>query len=781
MLKNAGNGATSQQRFRELQAANSGWHKNQSRRNGMMRCLFISAFCLSLCGAILMISKLREGESSTRGVQVLSASQAAGQGFVQAGISLDNIGSIELHEPRHEVCGPRLFFVETADTFDRLTLALQRGKVTSSSKQETLQDCCSLCQEEECHGFRLQEKDCALVVFDHVDMPVMDEVVLGNTISRLRAKMGFGKDGSRAEPAEEAAQDTLVDRSVKRTASDTEDLDLELDIDVDESQEAPSQEEELVSKDDGQEFDVDVDTGADVDVDVDAENSPDDSTLEVEQESPEEDDAQISEQDTAEHEKAKEPEQEPDHEPVKEKESSLGDFGLDFGGDSAFQLPGGGLPGLEQIDHSQDELDSADQALMNKLLGNILPGAEQASDAGDGQESEEPVESTEEDANDNAFNLELGKTRLKEVIPLGDYTRLTARDQVYGKHRNVFLRYRTNKELSAVAQDMAKSFPDVEFASYGKSGDRKKPQPLMSLRVGNGRRGKHVFVVATLRGCEWTSSLAVLHTALVLKGRWESTRRLLDAMQFHFIAIANPDGFDFSHHKSPSNARSWCKSRRVAVPGYHGVDLEKNWGLDGVSWGFGKRDGAKLDSFQGPGNFSEPETRALRDYMQHYATGRGRVALLHVKCCTGIITPPLQYNRNIPDPINLPQFAALMARHVEQTDGSKYTVETPPPFGPKFTGGMIEYMHNEANVDHAYTFEVRGVGLATRADHAKISIEPFQTLLRELETATVFTALRLLQMPMEGEPVNEPFKPSEHASTVESASSSSHKRKGSRK
>jgi len=436
--------------------------------------------------------------------------------------------------------------------------------------------------------------------------------------------------------------------------------------------------------------------------------------------------------------------------------------------------------GLDTIDHVGESADlqdflgvssseiapqESDQELMSKLMKQVTNRHNPKQEDEEEEENEvhamkpvEPEDTTEEDLLEESRYIEIGKSNLKDVIPLGDYQRLTARDQLYHSHKNIFLRYRTNKEMQSVAQEMGNYYKDVEYVAYGKSGDRKKTQLLKSIRVGNGRRGKHVFVVATLRGCEWTSSLGVLHTAMALKGRGETTKQLLSAVQFHFIALANPDGFDYSHHKSPANARSWCKNRRVAVSGTHGVDLEHNWGLDGVSWGFGKRDGAKLDTFQGPANFSEPETMALRNYMSHYATGRGRVALLHVKCCTGSITPPQVY-RDIPNPVNVMQVATLMGRYVEHTDGSRYSIQTrDAEFHAKNHGQMIDWAHNEAMIDHAYLFEVKGTGLATRADHAKISIEPFQTLLRELETATVFLALRLLQMPIEGPAVNEPFK-----------------------
>lgn len=149
------------------------------------------------------------------------------------------------------------------------------------------------------------------------------------------------------------------------------------------------------------------------------------------------------------------------------------------------------------------------------------------------------------------------------------------------------------------------------------------------------------------------------------------------------------------------------------MSGSHGVDLENNWGLDGVTWGFGKRlkEGAKLASFQGPANFSEPETRALRDYMQHYATGRGRVALIHVKCCSAIISPPQVYKeREAALPVET--IADRIAFHMEQTDGSKYSVQARErSFHAKNQGQMIDYMHNEANVDLAFMVELKGVGL----------------------------------------------------------------------
>ena len=77
---------------------------------------------------------------------------------------------------------------------------------------------------------------------------------------------------------------------------------------------------------------------------------------------------------------------------------------------------------------------------------------------------------------------------------------------------------------------------------------------MKALEMGNPVRGKHVFVVAGLRGCDWIAPLTSLHVATTLLGRAQtSMQRILDAVRFHFVFINNPDGYAFSRRKDPKN------------------------------------------------------------------------------------------------------------------------------------------------------------------------------------------------------------------------------------
>ena len=162
-------------------------------------------------------------------------------------------------------------------------------------------------------------------------------------------------------------------------------------------------------------------------------------------------------------------------------------------------------------------------------------------------------------------------------------------------------------------------------------------------------------------------------------------------------------------------------NRRVSGGG-HGVDLERNWGIDGLSWGFGKKgkDGRKdKEGFQGLTGFSEPETKALRDYIRHYATGPGRVALLHVRCCVGSLTPPQPYERPAPadgTPAtdkprkrpNAEQAIRHIAEEVRKAESSEYAIiQREEKFNGRNTGNLIDWAYGEMDVDHAYVFELR--------------------------------------------------------------------------
>jgi len=82
---------------------------------------------------------------------------------------------------------------------------------------------------------------------------------------------------------------------------------------------------------------------------------------------------------------------------------------------------------------------------------------------------------------------------------------------------------------------------------------------------------------------------------------------LVDNREFYFVPIVNPDGYEYNRLTDPSGGGMWRKNRRG-----NGTDLNRNWGY---MWGY-DNDGSSPypsdETYRGTGPFSEPETQALR-------------------------------------------------------------------------------------------------------------------------------------------------------------------------
>ena len=113
---------------------------------------------------------------------------------------------------------------------------------------------------------------------------------------------------------------------------------------------------------------------------------------------------------------------------------------------------------------------------------------------------------------------------------------------------------------------------------------------------------------------EWISVEMALYLADELLARRSSDPELaadMDRLQIWVLPVVNPDGY--AH--SISTYRYWRKNRRDNLDGTFGVDLNRNWGHQ---WGLlsGSSNVPNDDTYHGTGPFSEPETAAMRDFLQ---------------------------------------------------------------------------------------------------------------------------------------------------------------------
>lgn len=98
-------------------------------------------------------------------------------------------------------------------------------------------------------------------------------------------------------------------------------------------------------------------------------------------------------------------------------------------------------------------------------------------------------------------------------------------------------------------------------------------------------------------------------------------RDLVDNREIFIIPCMNPDGWEYNRTNGGAGA-GWRKNRRDNPGSSWGVDLNRNWSVDwancsapivGAPSSCGSSDPAD-DTYYGPNAFSEPETRAIRDF-----------------------------------------------------------------------------------------------------------------------------------------------------------------------
>jgi hypothetical protein len=140
-------------------------------------------------------------------------------------------------------------------------------------------------------------------------------------------------------------------------------------------------------------------------------------------------------------------------------------------------------------------------------------------------------------------------------------------------------------------------------------------------RIGKHRDGSKVgvFLFCQQHAREWATSLTCQQTAHELVENYATdpyTRELLDNVEVFISPNSNPDGAHYSMYDSNSQRKTmpnYCPTTGNADPAARntwGVDMNRNSGeYSGFDGYFGASTSCTSETYQGPSEYSEPETR----------------------------------------------------------------------------------------------------------------------------------------------------------------------------
>ena len=181
--------------------------------------------------------------------------------------------------------------------------------------------------------------------------------------------------------------------------------------------------------------------------------------------------------------------------------------------------------------------------------------------------------------------------------------------------------FKTLAEIVAEMDRLAATYPAIVSPKFS-IGTTIEGRPIWAMRVSDAPTVEdpsepRVFLDAIHHAREPMGGEALLLFADALCTGYPSdpdVQRMVETRDILFVPCVNPDGYEYNRQTNPGGGGLWRKNRRNNGNGTFGIDLNRNYGWEwGPQWP-GSSGTTSDETYRGPSSFSEPETRAVRDW-----------------------------------------------------------------------------------------------------------------------------------------------------------------------
>ena len=196
-----------------------------------------------------------------------------------------------------------------------------------------------------------------------------------------------------------------------------------------------------------------------------------------------------------------------------------------------------------------------------------------------------------------------------------------------------------------------------------------------------------LFYTGTIHAREWIGIELSLSFAKYILEHIDYDPQLnaiLDKSTLYMVPCANPDGFEYSRN----HFAFWRKNRRMNGDGSFGVDLNRNFEV-----GFSPNKNTTSNVYSGPYPFSEPETKALRDFALSH---KNITIALDYHSQGNVIFPAHNFiHEDAIDAIDLNLLASNMAEEIRKESGREYGVHMGKPPTHLISGSGREFYYSQ--------------------------------------------------------------------------------------
>lgn len=268
--------------------------------------------------------------------------------------------------------------------------------------------------------------------------------------------------------------------------------------------------------------------------------------------------------------------------------------------------------------------------------------------------------------------------------------------------------YLTYQQMLDVLDDMAAKFPNLitTKAVVSDTNLTWEGRPLLYVKISDNPNAdepeKEVLYTALHHAREPNSLSQMIFYMWYLLENYDTNpeiQYLVNNLEMYFIPCVNPDGYIYNETTNPDGYGFWRKNRRDNGDGTFGVDLNRNYGY---FWGNDDSGSSPItagQTYRGPAPFSEPETRAVRDFCRDH----NFVFTFNYHTSGNLLIYPWAYS-DTPADSAFVKYAQLFTRYNNYTYGtSGQTV------GYAVNGSSDDWMLGETGI-LSYTPEVGTTG-----------------------------------------------------------------------
>ncbi|XP_041969305.1 uncharacterized protein LOC121726137 [Aricia agestis] len=282
--------------------------------------------------------------------------------------------------------------------------------------------------------------------------------------------------------------------------------------------------------------------------------------------------------------------------------------------------------------------------------------------------------------------------------------------------------YQSLEQINFWLDELVATYPDiVSPVVMGRSVENKE---IRGIKI-DYHPERNETLIGVLEGAlharEWISPATV---TWIVKEFLTSTdpevRALAENIQWHVFPVVNPDGYTYTFRSN----RMWRKNRgktssqSCAHAGVeddmsNGVDLNRNFDFHWMS--VGASNDSCFNTFAGPSPASEPETRAIVEYVTDLKQ-RGRIIYyLSFHSYTQLFIIPYSHVQSIEEfePDNYADMFEIATRSAEKLKeryGTTYRVGIAADILYPMGGSSFDWVKYSANVPVSYLIELRDLG-----------------------------------------------------------------------